>query len=237
VDTAAKIVRRYWALVGQPQRTVILSRRFAYHGTNAYGTSLSGIAAVRDGYGTLVGDVPEVAHDDPAELERVLDELGDRAAAFIGEPMIGAGGVIPPPSDYWPAVERICRERSVSDDQKSPLSRDYGGGGSRTRATFQPPPSGQGTSTLGESERRRYVPQRVSPRLKLSLLLAGDGDVEQEDGMKDVAPEALRDESRRVAFMNGAQGGSSRIMSTSSSAHALRRASPLSCPMRTTARL
>jgi adenosylmethionine-8-amino-7-oxononanoate aminotransferase len=113
VDTAAKIVRRHWALVGEPQRTVIVSRRFAYHGTNAYGTSLSGIPAVRDGYGTLVGDVAEVAHDDPADLERMLDELGDRAAGFIGEPMIGAGGVFPPPDGYWPEVERICRERGV----------------------------------------------------------------------------------------------------------------------------
>jgi putrescine aminotransferase len=113
VDTAAKIVRRHWALVGQPQRTVIVSRQFAYHGTNAYGTSLSGIPAVRDGYGTLVGDVAEVAHDDPSELERALDELGDRAAGFIGEPMIGAGGVFPPPDGYWPEVERICRERGV----------------------------------------------------------------------------------------------------------------------------
>jgi len=113
VDTAAKIVRRHWALVGEPQRTVIVSRRFAYHGTNAYGTSLSGIPAVRDGYGMLVEDVAEVAHDDPADLERTLDELGDRAAAFIGEPMIGAGGVFPPPEGYWPEVERICRERAV----------------------------------------------------------------------------------------------------------------------------
>jgi putrescine---pyruvate transaminase len=113
VDTAAKIVRRHWTLVGEPQRTVIVSRRFAYHGTNAYGTSLSGIPAVRDGYGTLVGDVAEVAHDDPADLERALDELGDRAAAFIGEPMIGAGGVFPPPDGYWPEIERICRERGV----------------------------------------------------------------------------------------------------------------------------
>jgi adenosylmethionine-8-amino-7-oxononanoate aminotransferase len=113
VDTAAKIVRRHWALLGEPQRTVIVSRRFAYHGTNAYGTSLSGIPAVRDGYGTLVGDVAEVAHDDPADLERALDELGDRAAGFIGEPMIGAGGVFPPPDGYWPEVERICRERGV----------------------------------------------------------------------------------------------------------------------------
>jgi putrescine---pyruvate transaminase len=113
VDAAAKIARRYWALSGQPQRTVLVSRRFAYHGTNAYGTSLSGIPAVRDGYGTLVGDVVEVAHDDPDALATALDRLGDRAAAFIGEPMIGAGGVIPPPEGYWPAVERICRERDV----------------------------------------------------------------------------------------------------------------------------
>ena len=104
VDTAAKIVRRYWALVGQPDRTVIVSRRYAYHGTNAYGTSLSGIPAVRDGYGTLVEDVAEVAHDDPADLERVLDELGPRAAAFMGEPMIGAGGAIPAVECYWPEV-------------------------------------------------------------------------------------------------------------------------------------
>ena len=74
IDTAAKIARRYWALLGQTQRTVVISRRFAYHGTNAYGTSLSGIAGVRDGYGTLVGDVAEVEHDDPADLARVLDD-------------------------------------------------------------------------------------------------------------------------------------------------------------------
>jgi adenosylmethionine-8-amino-7-oxononanoate aminotransferase len=113
VDAAAKIARRYWALVGEPQRTVLVSRTFAYHGTNAYGTSLSGIPAVRDGYGTLVGDVLEVAHDDPGALAAALDELGDRAAAFIGEPVIGAGGVIPPPEGYWPEVARICRERDV----------------------------------------------------------------------------------------------------------------------------
>ena len=113
VETAAKIVRRYWALQGQPERTVIVSRRFAYHGTNAYGTSLSGIPAVRDGYGTLVSDVAEVAHDDAADLERALDELGDRAAAFLGEPMIGAGGAIPAPDGYWQTVERSCRDRGV----------------------------------------------------------------------------------------------------------------------------
>jgi putrescine---pyruvate transaminase len=113
VDTASKIVRRYWALSGQQQRTVIVSRSFAYHGTNAYGTSLSGIPSVRDGYGALVEDVAEVPHDDADALAATLDELGDRAAAFIGEPMIGAGGAIPPPEGYWPRVEQICRERGV----------------------------------------------------------------------------------------------------------------------------
>jgi adenosylmethionine-8-amino-7-oxononanoate aminotransferase len=113
IDTAAKIARRYWALVGRPERTVIVSRRFAYHGTNAYGTSLSGIPAVRDGYGTLVGDVAEVAHDDPADLARALDELDGRVAAFVGEPVIGAGGVIPPPDGYWSAVADLCRERDI----------------------------------------------------------------------------------------------------------------------------
>ena len=75
--------------------------------------SLAGIPGVRDGYGTLVGDVAEVAHDDPDDLVRVLDELGERAAGFVGEPMIGAGGVIPASDGYWPEVERICRERDV----------------------------------------------------------------------------------------------------------------------------
>src|SRR4029078_537980 len=106
IDTAAKIARRYWALLAEPQRTVLLSRRFAYHGTNAYGTSLSGIPAVRDGYGTLVGDVAEVAHDDPGDLARAREGLGPRAAAFSGEPMIGAGGAIQAVEGYWPEVER-----------------------------------------------------------------------------------------------------------------------------------
>ena len=113
IDTAAKIARRYWALMGQPERTMVVSRRFAYHGTNAYGTSLSGIPAVREGYGTLVGDVAEVAHDDPADFARLLDELDGHVAAFVGEPVIGAGGVIPPPDGYWPAIAALCRDRNV----------------------------------------------------------------------------------------------------------------------------
>jgi adenosylmethionine-8-amino-7-oxononanoate aminotransferase len=113
VDTAGKIARRYWSLLGRPERQVIVSRRFAYHGVNAYGTSLGGIAANQEGFGRLVEDVLVVDDDDPAELAAALDGLGERAAAFIGEPVIGAGGVIPPPDGYWPEVERILRERDV----------------------------------------------------------------------------------------------------------------------------
>src|SRR5262245_3610935 len=113
VDTAGKIARRYWSLLGQPERQVILSRQFGYHGMHAYGTSLGGIAANQEGLGTLVEGVLVVPNDDPDELEAALDRLGSRAAAFIGEPVIGAGGVIPPPDGYWPAVERILRERGV----------------------------------------------------------------------------------------------------------------------------
>ena len=113
VDTAAKIARRYWSLLGQPQRRIILSREFAYHGMNAYGTSLGGIAVNREGLGPLVDDVHVIAYDDPEALVRALEHHGDRVAAFIGEPVIGAGGVIPPPDDYWTAVASILRDHDV----------------------------------------------------------------------------------------------------------------------------
>jgi putrescine---pyruvate transaminase len=83
VDAAAKIARRYWALVGEPQRTVLVSRRFAYHGTNAYGTSLSGIPAVRDGYGTLVGDIVEVALPPPPTTTPPRSRLRSTSWAIV----------------------------------------------------------------------------------------------------------------------------------------------------------
>ena len=113
IDTAAKIVRRYWAITGEPERTVIVSRSHAYHGTNAYGTSLSGIPAVRDGYRNARRWRRRGRLRRSRRPGRTLDELGGTAAAFVGEPLIGAGGAIPPPDGYWPAVERICRERGV----------------------------------------------------------------------------------------------------------------------------
>jgi adenosylmethionine-8-amino-7-oxononanoate aminotransferase len=113
VDTAAKLARRYWHALGKPDKQVIVHRRHAYHGMNAYGTSLAGIPSNREGFGTLIPGVAVVAHDDAAELEALLAEQGDRVAAFIGEPVIGAGGILHPPPGYWAGVQDACRRHDV----------------------------------------------------------------------------------------------------------------------------
>jgi adenosylmethionine-8-amino-7-oxononanoate aminotransferase len=114
VDTACKLVRRYWNVVGKPQKTAIISRQHSYHGMNAYGTALAGIPGNLDGYGNnIIPDTLRVKWDDPEDLEELLDRHGERVAAFIGEPVIGAGGVIPPPDGYWAEIRRICTERDV----------------------------------------------------------------------------------------------------------------------------
>lgn len=114
VDTAVKLVRRYWSLVGQPQRTMIVTRTRSYHGMHMAGTSLAGIAANRDGYGPLDPDVATVEWNDPDALAALLDVDGqERVAAFFCEPVIGAGGVYPPPAGYLAEVRRICAERGV----------------------------------------------------------------------------------------------------------------------------
>lgn len=113
VDTAVKLARRYWQVVGRPDKTVVVSRRHAYHGMHAGGTSLSGIAGNRLGYGPLLETV-QVPWDTTEGLAAALDATGpDRVAAFFVEPVIGAGGVFPPPTGYLESVEKICRDRDV----------------------------------------------------------------------------------------------------------------------------
>jgi putrescine---pyruvate transaminase len=113
VETAGKMARRFWQLRGEPQRTVLVARSEAYHGMNAYGTSLAGIAPNADGWGTLIPDVLHVPHDDPGALEGALAEQGDRIAGFIGEPVIGAGGVIPPSAGYWEQIQAACERHGI----------------------------------------------------------------------------------------------------------------------------
>ncbi|GAA5120776.1 aminotransferase family protein [Pseudonocardia adelaidensis] len=113
VDTAAKIAREYFARTGQPERTVLISRRNAYHGTHGFGTALAGIPANRLA-APFVPDVVQVEWDDPAALEAEIERIGaGRVAAFFAEPVIGAGGVLPPPPGYIERVREICTRHGV----------------------------------------------------------------------------------------------------------------------------
>jgi adenosylmethionine-8-amino-7-oxononanoate aminotransferase len=114
IDTAAKMARRFWQLVGQPERTLFITRQGAYHGMHIAGTSLAGIEANAAGYGALVGDIVKVAWDSPGELRDAIALAGSgRVAAFFCEPVLGAGGVFAPPEGYLAEVRAICRETGV----------------------------------------------------------------------------------------------------------------------------
>jgi putrescine---pyruvate transaminase len=114
VDTAAKLARAYWRAVGQPGKQVIIGRSHAYHGMNAYGTSLGGIPANTDPFSPLVTLVEHVPWDDASGLAKVIEQVGaDRVGAFFCEPVIGAGGVYFPPEGYLAEVQQICRDNDV----------------------------------------------------------------------------------------------------------------------------
>ncbi|GAA0928532.1 aspartate aminotransferase family protein [Pseudonocardia zijingensis] len=113
IDTAAKIAREYFARTGQPERSVLISRKNGYHGTHGFGTALAGIPANRVA-GPFVPDVVQVEWDDPAALEAEIERIGPgRVAAFFAEPVIGAGGVLPPPPGYIERVREICTRHGV----------------------------------------------------------------------------------------------------------------------------
>jgi adenosylmethionine-8-amino-7-oxononanoate aminotransferase len=113
VDTAAKLARRYWAEVGKPEKLTIISRDGSYHGMHAFGTSLAGIAANREGVGPLVREVARVPRFDAQALADTIDEIGpENVAAFFAEPVINAG-VWAPPDDYLASARAVCTERDV----------------------------------------------------------------------------------------------------------------------------
>ena len=114
IDTATKMARRYWQLAGEPDRTILVRRERAYHGMHTAGTSLAGIPANATGHGALIEDIVEVPWDDPDSLRAAIEDVGpERVAAFFCEPVIGAGGVFPPPDGYLEAVRRVCRDTGV----------------------------------------------------------------------------------------------------------------------------
>ena len=113
VDTAAKLARRYWSALGQPDRTLLISRTAGYHGTNGFGTALAGIPANRDGFGPQVETV-QVPHDSLEALEDAITQAGpERVAAVFAEPVIGAGGVYPPMPGYLEGLAALCERTGV----------------------------------------------------------------------------------------------------------------------------
>jgi adenosylmethionine-8-amino-7-oxononanoate aminotransferase len=114
VDTAAKLARRYWDVLGQPGKRFIVAREHGYHGMHGWGTSLAGIPGNKAGYGgAFIDEVVQVGAGDTEGLGALFERRGPEIAAFIGEPVIGAGGVIAPEPHYWAEVNRLCREHDV----------------------------------------------------------------------------------------------------------------------------
>jgi adenosylmethionine-8-amino-7-oxononanoate aminotransferase len=108
VDTAMKLARLAQLRAGHPERTLVVGRPHAYHGTNYGGTSAQGITANREGWGPLVGDVVIAPGSDLEAMTRVFAERGSEVAAVLAEPVQGAGGVYPPPEGYLEGLRRLC---------------------------------------------------------------------------------------------------------------------------------
>jgi putrescine aminotransferase len=132
-DTVVRMVRRYWDVLGQPERQIVISRHNAYHGSTMAGASLGGMSGMHAQGGLPIPGIVHIEqpywwqHGRPHGLtreefgrvaarwlEEKIEAIGaHRIAAFIGEPVQGAGGVIIPPASYWPEVQRICRHHGI----------------------------------------------------------------------------------------------------------------------------
>lgn len=129
-DTNIRLVRRYWQVKGQPDRNVIIARWNGYHGSTMGGGSLGGMRPIHAHGGKIDGiehidqpywwgeggdmDEAEFGLSRARQLEDKILEIGaEKVAAFIGEPIQGAGGVIVPPASYWPEIQRICDKYGI----------------------------------------------------------------------------------------------------------------------------
>ena len=114
IEVAAKLARRHFVNLGQPERVHLISRTQGYHGTHGFGTSLGGIEANVDNWGPLVPQTSIVPYDSLPALEAEILEVGpDKVAAFFCEPVIGAGGVCLPPEGYIQGVADLCAEHGI----------------------------------------------------------------------------------------------------------------------------
>ena len=132
-DTVVRMVRRYWDILGRPERQVIISRHNAYHGSTMAGASLGGMGGMHAQGGLPIPGIVHIQQPHWWEQgrdkgltreafglvaagwleEKILEVGADKVAAFIGEPVQGAGGVIVPPDSYWPEIQRICDKYGV----------------------------------------------------------------------------------------------------------------------------
>ena len=131
-DTVIRLVRRFWQLQDKPDKQIIIARKNAYHGSTIAAASLGGMEGMHtQGAGIPIPNIIHIAQPywfqegrdiDPntfgiavaEELEKAIDHHGiDKIAAFIAEPIQGAGGVIIPPETYWPAIQRICDDNEI----------------------------------------------------------------------------------------------------------------------------
>ena len=130
-DTNIRMVRTYWDMKGKPSKKVIISRHNAYHGSSVGSGSLGGMSGMHAQGGMPIPDIHHIGQPNwwaeggdmtpeefglmrAQELEQAIEEMGiDRVAAFIAEPVQGAGGVIVPPSTYWPEIQRICDKYEI----------------------------------------------------------------------------------------------------------------------------
>lgn len=131
IDTMIRIVRRFWELCGYKDRFHIIARVNAYHGSTIGGVSVGGMKPMHAQGGPFLPGISHIEQpywfdsdrtSPPEEfglevarcLEEKILELGpEKVAAFVAEPIQGAGGVIIPPSSYWPEIQRICKEHGI----------------------------------------------------------------------------------------------------------------------------
>jgi putrescine aminotransferase len=130
VDSALRMARVFWQTRGKPEKRVIIGREYGYHGSTIAGASVGGMKDMHRQSGDLPDfrqvmtpyayrDAGEMSEHDfglhaARSLELMIEEVGaDKVAAFIAEPIQGAGGVIVPPDSYWPEIQRICRDHDI----------------------------------------------------------------------------------------------------------------------------
>lgn len=131
IDTIIRLVRQYWCIKGKPYKNILIARENAYHGSTVGGTSLGGMSGMHKQGAPLLpgierirqpywyGEAGEMSEEEfgiacsKALEEKILAVGPDNVAAFVGEPIQGAGGVIVPPSNYWAEIQKVCKKYDV----------------------------------------------------------------------------------------------------------------------------